>query len=129
MSILAGKRFLTIDDEPDVCDVIADTLELYDAETEIAHTIQKGIEILKAGKFDLVFLDYNIPGGGAVAFMESIQTIFESDPGSCPPIVLVTGEIASIDAFDGQFVKRMILKPFSTKQLVSEIESILGANE
>lgn len=125
MSAIEGKLFLTVDDEPDVCDVIADTLEIADGNTLAANSIVKGVELVQSNDFSLIFLDFNIPGGGAPAFIQAMQE-FGTGGGVIPPIMLVTGEITSIDSFDGDIVKRIILKPFSTKQLLAEVEDVLG---
>jgi CheY-like chemotaxis protein len=53
--ILKGKRILAVDDEPDVLEVIQETLE--ECEVTKASTYEEATELLSTESFDLVLLD------------------------------------------------------------------------
>ncbi len=128
MSTLAGKRFLTVDDEADVCEVIVDMLELEGAETETANSINAGIERLESQNFDLLFLDFNIPGGGSTTFLEKYELLLESKS-HLPPIIIVTGETMGMKSIKSSHVKKILLKPFARTDLFQQVKSVLDEDQ
>jgi PAS domain S-box-containing protein len=59
---LAGKRFLVVEDEPLVILDLMGALEAVGAEVSSAGTTERGLSMIKAGRFDGALLDANLLG-------------------------------------------------------------------
>jgi len=57
-----ARRILVVDDEPVICDSIRRILLLDHHEVETATTSEQALASFQAGKFDLIILDYEMPG-------------------------------------------------------------------
>ena len=80
-------RVLYIDDEPDLLDIARLFLEAtgdFLLETKISG--QEGLDALKAGQYDAVVSDYQMPGMDGIAFLKAVR----SGSGSIP-FILFTG--------------------------------------
>lgn len=79
-------RILIIEDDPVFTDVLSQILELsFGSDTVVARDFEEALEAITSSSFDLVTLDYQIPGGDGLALLEEIQRT--EDP---PPVVMVT---------------------------------------
>jgi CheY-like chemotaxis protein len=67
-AMLAGRKILVIDDEPDVCTFLSTMLEDHGAEVFTATDGDQGLDLVRKEKPDLVTLDLSMPGkdGGKV---------------------------------------------------------------
>ncbi len=67
-ALLAGRKILVIDDEPDVCTFLSTLLEDNGAEVFTANDGDRGLELVRKERPDLVTLDLSMPGkdGGQV---------------------------------------------------------------
>ena len=60
--VLAGKRFLVVEDEPLVILDLMGALEAVGAEVSSAGTTERALNMIKAGRFDGALLDANLLG-------------------------------------------------------------------
>lgn len=82
------KKILVIDDEPDERIYLATFLEDHGFETEMAEDGNKGMEMVKTMKPDLITLDITMPEKSGVKFFREIRV----DPDLMTiPIIVVTG--------------------------------------
>jgi len=79
-------RILIIDDDEMFCELLTNALA--DGEYEIlsAYTLEKGMELVEASPFDIVFLDVNLPDGNGLEKLEAIR-----DTPSSPEVIILTG--------------------------------------
>lgn len=77
---------LVVDDDRDFAESIAETLELYDHNVELAFTGEQGIEKCKQTHYDIVFMDVRLPGKNGV---DSYLEIREYDPHI--KVIMMTG--------------------------------------
>jgi CheY-like chemotaxis protein len=120
------KKILIIDDEADICNFSKRVLDRTGKfETLVSQDSEKGLEIARNDKPDLILLDINMPNmdGGAVA-----QELSESQFTSSIPIVFITALLKKDEVDqEGKVNKHFFLpKPISSDELVNKIEEILG---
>jgi Fe-S oxidoreductase len=72
-AVLADYRILVIDDEPDVCEFLQTVLEDNGAKVFTATDGDKGLEIVRQEKPDLVTLDISMPGKDGAKVFETIR--------------------------------------------------------
>ncbi len=80
-------KLLIVDDEPALCKVLAERLNvLYGITPAACHTGTEALELLQKHKFDVVVLDIEMPG---IDGMETLKRIKEIDPKM--QVVMFTG--------------------------------------
>jgi two-component system chemotaxis response regulator CheY len=86
----------------------------------------EAIERLSLGKFDLVFLDLNMPD---ISGFEVVEFVRSQDTLKDLPIVVVTtrGEEATRTQALALGASRFVTKPFDPEGLVAELRGLLGA--
>ncbi|MEY4575330.1 MAG: hypothetical protein RL701_33 [Pseudomonadota bacterium] len=86
----------------------------------------EAIERLSLGKFDLVFLDLNMPD---ISGFEVVEFVRSQDTLKGLPIVVVTtrGEEATRTQALALGASRFVTKPFDPEGLVAELRGLLGA--
>jgi two-component system response regulator PilR (NtrC family) len=65
---------LVIDDEPDICELLALTLGRMDVRTETVGDVASAKNRLSAGRFDLCLTDMRLPDGDGLELVEWMQT-------------------------------------------------------
>lgn len=66
-----SRNILVVDDDGDFAESIADILEFHGHQPVIANSGEEAVEVFKNNKFDLVFLDVQMPGkNGVESFLE-----------------------------------------------------------
>jgi two-component system KDP operon response regulator KdpE len=121
---VSAGRILVVDDEPQIRRVMRTTLTAHGYEVEDARSGEDGLEKLRAGKYDLVLLDINMPGMGGV---EACRTIRQERHGSELAIIMLTvrsAESDKVEALDAG-ADDYVTKPFSTTELLARIRAAL----
>ncbi len=88
------KRILIVDDETDICFLLAGMLQRMGHTATCAHQIQEGRCYLQRQEFDAVFLDLNLPDGLGFDLLSVIKTGQEK------------AKVIMISAFDGNTERR-----------------------
>ncbi len=78
---------LIIDDDKVICDILAKMMEKIGHESRSALTGKAGLELAKNGRFDIVFLDVNLPDANGLDLIKIIKTAPSS-----PEIIIITGD-------------------------------------
>ena len=82
----AQARILVIDDDEGMCYTLTRMVEEEGHEVQSADTLKEGLEMIRSGRFDVVFLDVRLPDGSGIQAIPRVQTI-----ASPPEIIIVTG--------------------------------------
>lgn len=77
---------LVVDDDEGMCYTLTRMAEEEGHEAQSARTLTEGLEMIRSGRFDVVFLDVRLPDGSGIQAIPSVQTI--PNP---PEIIIVTG--------------------------------------
>ena len=122
------RRILIIDDEDDIREVAALSLEATAGwETLTANSGAKGIEVAIAQQPDAILMDVMMPGvDGPTTFreMQQIPTIAQI------PVLLLTAKVQGVDKrrFAGLGVAAVLFKPFDPLTLAEQIAEALHWN-
>lgn len=118
---MSAGRILVVDDDPQIRRVMKMTLTGEGYEVEEARTGEEAQLMLRAGRYDLMLLDMNMPGLGGFETCKQIRA------SSDMAIIMLTvrnteqDKVAALDAGADDFVT----KPFSTPELLARIRAAL----
>jgi len=121
---VANKTILVVDDEQDILDLIEYNLKKEGFKVLKAENGEKGIEIAKEYKPDLVLLDIMMP---KMDGLETVELIRKDEELKRTPVIFLTArsdektEIESLNKGGDDF----ITKPISTTKLVSRIKAVM----
>jgi len=116
------SRVLVIDDEPDIADILRDTLVSEGHEVEVALSGEEGLKKLALDGYDVVFSDLGMPDMSGWEVAERVRGM---RPGL--PVVLVTGWGASLDEDEirRHDIAAVVHKPFEIEHLLSVAGDVL----
>ncbi|MGE7120884.1 response regulator transcription factor [Peribacillus sp. NPDC097264] len=122
------KRILLAEDEEILRMLVVDTLEDEDYEVDEASDGIEAVQLLEKNSYDLIILDYMMPGYTGLEIIEKIESTEIENK----------GKILMLSAKSQQFEQERILeagadyfmaKPFSPMKLLEKIEAILDEAE
>ena len=119
-----SQRILVIDDAPSVTGVVQFVLDAEGYESEIVEDGRQALAAVARARPDLILLDLNVPGLNGYEIAEKLQ---ERPETAAIPIILLTGtrESATSPRLAAYPIKDVVLKPFSPKELISRIRTVL----
>lgn len=119
-----AKKILVIDDDPDVCAVLAIRLESFGYEMIPARSGQDAFERAKFLKPDLIFLDYQMPNQNGLDVLKKLK-IKTPDLIHEIPVIMLTGreelEKECLEAGAAGY----ITKPFDLYQMKETLTKFL----
>jgi two-component system KDP operon response regulator KdpE len=113
-----------VDDDAQIRRVMRTTLISHSYEVDDARSGEEALEKMRAGQFDLVLLDVNMPGMGGI---EACRAIRSGRAGFDLAIIMLTvrntekDKVEALDAGADDYVT----KPFSTPELLARIRAAL----
>lgn len=119
---LKGKRILIVDDEPEIRDLIKDTLEAARAQVTVASDAIQAQSLIHSNVLDAIVLDIRLPGASGLQVALLARS---SRHNSKVHIIIASG------AIDADALKRaaqlgitdIIVKPFSQTELLSKLRA------
>jgi two-component system KDP operon response regulator KdpE len=118
---MSGARILVIDDDPQIRRAMRTTLTGRGYQVSDARTGEEGLEQLRAGNYDLILLDLNMPGIGGI---ETCRQIRSSSDIAVIMLTVSNAEKDKVEALDAG-ADDYITKPFSTPELLARIRATL----
>jgi two-component system response regulator AtoC len=114
-------KFLLVDDEEDILEIIQDRLEAYGFAVVTARTGREALKKLSMEKFNGVFLDVKMPEMGGI---EALEEIRKTDK-QLPVIIISSSSTreAAIEAI-AKGANEYVLKPFEWEELKAKIEKV-----
>lgn len=114
-------QVLIVDDDAELCDLVAEYLHAEGFETESVHDGNRGLERALSGKFVLIVLDLMLPGIGGLELLRRLR-----GPSQIPVIIL-TARGEDVDRIVGLEIGAddYLPKPFNPRELVARIRAIL----
>ncbi len=118
------EKILVVDDEVKILEMVSDYLDAVGFEVTGA---SDGIDALKKfneGEFDLIVLDYMLPGIDGIDIIRKIRQ--SSKPNSSIPVIMLTARADESDKLMGLEIGAddYMVKPFSLKELAARIRAI-----
>lgn len=116
-----NRTILIVDDDLDLSMLIQDMLEDNGYASLYAASIDEAYEVLTNNKCDLILLDINLPDGTGFSLCKELRHI------SQVPIIFASARTGEDDKVNGLDMggDDYIAKPYSLKELMSRIRSIL----
>ena len=81
------SKILIIDDDHQICKILVKVFVRMDHEVDYSLTLRQGLDKVFTGKFDIVFLDVNLPDGNGLKAIEIIR-----EHPFAPEIIIMTGD-------------------------------------
>ncbi len=119
------KKILVVDDEPKIIQLTQDYLENAGFSVMNAGNGERALTVIQVEKPDLVVLDLGLPGMDGLDVCRSIRKT------SNLPIIMLTARDEETDKLIGLELGAddYITKPFSPKELVARVRSVLRRSE
>jgi phosphate regulon transcriptional regulator PhoB len=118
------SRILVVDDEQDILQLVTYNLKKEGYLVEEAHTGDAALRMVRERPYQLILLDLMLPG---LSGMELCR-IFKNHPGTAHiPIIMLTARSEEMDKVMGleMGADDYITKPFSVRELVARVKSVL----
>lgn len=116
------KNLLIVDDETQICEMMADLFESRGYNITIAHSGNSGAECFKNSSFDLVLSDVRMPDGDGFDLAREIAAI---DP-DFKKIIFITGYLDVENTPLPNNVLKFFKKPVRFKELITYVEEALA---
>src|SRR5208282_227165 len=115
-------RLLIVEDDAKTAGSIKAGLEKEEFSVATAHTGEEGFFLLNAETFDLVVLDWMLPGRDGIQILKTLRA-----RGARTPVLLLTARDAIEDRVLGleSGADDYLVKPFAFAELVARIHSLL----
>lgn len=116
-------KILFVEDDKDLTEMVNDWLSADGYSVEIVHDGTEGWEVLRNGKFDLIILDWHLPGG--LSGPEICRKYRDTDGKA--PVIMLTGrtEITEKEQGFDAGVDDYLTKPFNLKELSARLRALL----
>ncbi len=115
-------RILVVEDEEELAEVLVEALEEDRYAVDLAGTGDEADELMDLNPYDLVILDWTIPGPSGIELLRRWR-----DAGSEVPVLMLTGRREVGDRVDGldTGADDYLTKPFSFDELLARVRSLL----
>ncbi len=116
-----ARRILIIDDDVELCELIAEFLEPENFQIEAVHSGTKGLELALNQNFDLIVLDVMLPGTRGFDVLQRIRV------NSRVPVIMLTARGEDVDRILGLEIGAddYVPKPFNPRELAARIHAVL----
>ncbi|MEW6130370.1 MAG: response regulator transcription factor [Acidobacteriota bacterium] len=115
------NRILIVDDDLDLCELLAKYLQREGFDFDMAHSGRLGVEQALAGNYALVVLDVMLPGINGFDVLREIRSK------SNLPVLMLTARGDDVDRIVGleMGADDYLPKPFNPRELIARIRAIL----
>lgn len=115
-------RVLLVEDELEIANAVKDELDLEGYEVSLAHDGVTGLTTARQAKFDLILLDWMLPGLTGVEICRRLRQTANK-----VPIIFLTAQNEISDRVDGldAGANDYLTKPFSIEELLARVRSTL----
>lgn len=122
------KNILIIDDDPNICRFLGESLRLQGYGVTTFGEADKGKEELLTGRYDLALIDVLLPGTSGLEICQSLRTHAAT---STLPVIMMTAFYRDAEhirqARETFGATDYLLKPFPLATLQHRVESLIGA--
>lgn len=116
------SRVLIVDDDPDIQELLTDTLAHYGYEATAVSDVDSALERLTQAQFSAILLDLSLKGKSGHALIRATA----QNP-KRPPVIMLSGTSEKEDVAEAfrSGAKDFIFKPFSQKDLIATLRSVI----
>ncbi|MGA3072602.1 MAG: response regulator transcription factor [Bryobacteraceae bacterium] len=115
------RRVLLVDDDTDLCALMADFFSQHEFAIEAAHDGPRGLARALEGQYDLVILDVMLP------VLDGFELLKQIRRRSSVPVILLTARTAQTDRIAGlnAGADDYLPKPFGPEELLARMRAVL----
>ena len=113
---------LVVEDDPQLCGMLADLLELEGYRVEVARDGQRGLHLGLSGRFDAIVLDRGLPAIDGLDLLSRLRS-----RGVETPVLILSALGLAADRVDGldAGAEDYLSKPFDVDELLARIRALL----
>jgi len=115
-SVLKKRKILLIDDDEWIRDSMTLFFESEECRIKALETAEEGLEELKEHVYDIIIIDYKLPGINGLEFLERIQDLY---PNAIRILISAYGNKKVVDKAKNIGIQDYIEKPF-TSEIIEE---------
>ena len=121
------KRILVVDDEQDLCDILAFNLEAVGFEVDCAYSAEEGLQ-KDLQTCDLLLLDVMMPG---MSGFEMARQLKDDQRTAGIPVIFLTARAGEDDVLQGFGIGAddYVKKPFSVREVMARVKAVLNRNQ
>ena len=118
---MTTQKLLLVDDDLDLCDLLAQLLEMEGFDVTTAHDGESGLELARSGHYQLLLLDVMMPKLNGLEMLKQLRQHSQL------PVLMLTARGEEIDRVIGlEFgADDYLPKPFNDRELIARIKAIL----
>lgn len=122
---MTKAKLLLLEDDPNLSESVSEYLEEQGYEVVPVYDASAAEDALYEGKFDLLLLDVNVPGGDGFSLLKTSRK-----EGNVTPAIFITSRNGMSDVEEGfeSGGDDYIRKPYQLKELLLRIQTILKRN-
>jgi DNA-binding NtrC family response regulator len=122
---LAGSKILVVEDEPELCELIAANQTELGAEVTSVSTLRDAKRLAQSRSFEFVFLDVKLPDGLGTELLK--ERVFRTDTG----IIVISGHPEMLGASEAMRLGALdyLIKPFKVDQLPFILDRVRRAKQ
>jgi two-component system OmpR family response regulator len=115
-------RLLVIEDDPAVSALLVTLLQAEEFTVDVAEDGQTGLHLAVEGDYDLVLLDWNLPGIDGLSLLRQLR-----GSGSAVRVLFLSGQAEVEDRIAGlrAGADDFLAKPFATEELIARVHSVM----
>jgi two-component system, OmpR family, response regulator CpxR len=115
------QRILVVDDDAELCELIAEYLKPEGFEVQAVHNGKHGVEQALTGEFALIVLDVMLPG------LRGFDALRRIRARSATPVIMLTARGDDVDRILGleSGADDYVPKPFNPRELAARIQAVL----
>ncbi|HVH78019.1 MAG TPA: response regulator [Stellaceae bacterium] len=117
--VCVPRKFLVVDDNQDICEVVAEMLRTTGAQIITAFNGTDALGVLEKGQLDLAIVDLLFAGPVSSEVIVQLAKLKQC------PVITMSGTLAS-DRRGRDLATPHLIKPFGTDQLVNLVEKTLS---
>jgi DNA-binding response OmpR family regulator len=124
--VTAACTILIIDDELNLRRSLALILQRAGYSVTVAGGAQEACQLLKAGSFDLVFLDLKLPDGNGLDILAEIRRLYPE-----MPVFILTAHASLESAIEAvrRGARDYLLKPIDPQLIITQVANVLQIDE
>ncbi|MCE9553682.1 MAG: response regulator [Planctomycetes bacterium] len=124
---LQGVRILVVDDEPDARELVRRLLTEYEAQVELAGSVDEALRIFHRQKPDLLLSDIGMPGKDGYELVRAVRSLPEAEGGAVPAVAL-TAMARSEDRKRAMLAgyHAHVTKPVDSSELIAVVATLVG---
>jgi len=117
------KHILTIDDEPDIRDMLSDALRITGYRVTAVSSAAEAMHVVRTDRPDMVITDLQLPEADGFEIIEQVKAVYPDIP-----IILLTGVLFDPSALGGDIGRKVtcyIEKTVPLAQILGEVKKHL----